>query len=177
MQPTPRPVTIPSVRVALYAFFMWLLYIAIAFFSPLKDTTCFWGDIKQLQVPITIYQDSLTVFRNHRTTHCSYCSNGLLHNVPCISIWFLPLTRYLSSQSGDNCKGQDVCRYASKHNNSQHPASYESNDQATDEGCQKLYVLPYLNMRSQAFSVIHTQDIPFTCVLNMKDHFGNYTHI
>jgi hypothetical protein len=41
----------------------------------------------------------------------------------------------------------EVCTQANK---SQHPASYESDDKATDEGYQKLYVLPYLNMISQS---------------------------
>jgi hypothetical protein len=58
---------------------------------------------------------SINISKIIRTTHCSYCSNGLLDNVPCISIWFLPLPRYLSSKSGDSCKGQDACwRYARK---------------------------------------------------------------
>jgi len=121
-----------------------------------------------------LYIKMLWYFKIIRTTHCSYCSNGLLNNIPCISIWFLPLARYSSSQSGDSCKGQNAWRYARKHNKSQHPASYESNDKATNEACHKLYVLPYLNMRSQILVLYRGA---FPCVLNMKDPLLDTIHI
>jgi len=40
-KPMPKPWTAPSFTAPLYAFFVRLLYRAIAFFSPLKETTCY----------------------------------------------------------------------------------------------------------------------------------------